>query len=195
LLYKKWTSLAQRQATRSVFYKQIRIILRDFRLDLDRINLARNLNVLSLDQLMFKRRSGYLFGIVSNQSPSGLYSVLLSKAHRSGKVVFFGDSRSRISKSSIASMAHNVVHGWSCRKNHLNQNYWNVQNYPLTHFNDFSLLYLHEQPEELRVFFPLVRQLNCAHGCGSESQVFPLERRQVRLSPRSPPHPTQNISN
>jgi len=109
------TSLAQKQAIRLVFYKQIRIILRDFRFNLDRISLTRNLNVLSLDQLMFKRVSGYLFGIVSNQSPTILYAILLSKAHyndRSGRVVFFRDSRSRTSKSSIVTMAHSVVQKW-----------------------------------------------------------------------------------
>jgi len=117
---------------------------RFYKYHLNRIKLARNLNVLSLDQLMFKHISGYLFGILSNQSPSELYSVLLSKAHnnnRSGKVNCLLQGQ-QISNQQVQhcfncpqccskmELKEEILHGWSCQNNYLNQNYWNVHSHP-----------------------------------------------------------------
>jgi len=66
---------------------------------------------------MFQRISGFLFGVITAQRPARLFETLLSRAYyndrNDGKVVFFRDSRSRICKSNIINIAHNVIQKWN----------------------------------------------------------------------------------
>jgi len=70
-------NFAQKETLRSVFFKQIRVILRDLRFNVNWAALAYWLDVLYFD----KHVSGFLFKLVSNQAPKGLYDTLLSRTH------------------------------------------------------------------------------------------------------------------
>jgi len=55
--------------------------------------------------------------VVTAQKPTRLFETLLSRAsyndRNAGKVVVFRDSRSRICKSNIVTVAHNVIQKWN----------------------------------------------------------------------------------
>jgi len=109
-------SYNQRSQLRSVYYKQIRLILRDFRFNLRRKDLATKLGVLSFDHILFRRMSVFVFGILQSLFPSELAGTLLSGAYHNPRqeerLVFFRDSKSLASRSHIISMAHAVVPKW-----------------------------------------------------------------------------------
>jgi len=117
------TSQALKNKVRSVYYRQIRIILKDYRLNLNRNGLAQSLEVPGLDQVMFNRLSSFVFSIINNQLPTFLFETLLSRAYynerNDGKVVFFRDSRSRVNKANIVTMAHAVSQKWNFAWLHL----------------------------------------------------------------------------
>jgi len=59
----------QRAQLRSVYYKQIRLILRDFRFNLGRKELSIKLGVQSFDHILFRRMSVFVFGILQSLFP------------------------------------------------------------------------------------------------------------------------------
>jgi len=96
-----------------VYFKQIRIILRDFNWKLNRERLSITLGVGNPDQLFFSLTSGFLFNILTSCFPTDLFESLLSRSYfnerNEGRLVFFPDSSSRMSWSNITTVAHEVA--------------------------------------------------------------------------------------
>jgi len=81
-------------------------------MNMNRNTMTQRLGILNLEQLIFWRVSGFLFNVVSSHLPTNLFSTMLSRAHhndRSGKIVFFRESKSRASRSSIVTISHDVI--------------------------------------------------------------------------------------
>jgi len=111
------TNFKQKQSIKSVYFKQIRIILRDFNRKLNRERLAGTLGVGNPDQLFFSLTSGFLFNILTSCFPTDLFESLLSRSYfnerNEGCMLFFRDSVSRTSWSNITTVAHEVAQKWN----------------------------------------------------------------------------------
>jgi len=111
------TNFNQKQKLRSVYFKQVRLILRDFKKRMNRNQLALTLGVNNTDQLFFSLTSGFIFSILTSCFPTDLFESLLSRSYfnerNEGRMVIFRDSKSRISWSNITTSAHEVVQKWN----------------------------------------------------------------------------------
>jgi len=101
---------------RSVFFRFIRVLLRDFDHKLNRNNLLRQAKIESLDTIFFKRNSVFLFNIIKNISPSRLACELLARSYinerQPNRLTFFDISMSRIGKKSILNQAKFIAEKW-----------------------------------------------------------------------------------
>jgi len=100
---------------RSIYYKQIRVILSDFEFRLSRNALAKSLGVPNLDDLFFRRQSLFLFAVLTTTLPSELFAYLIANSlfhERSGNLSFFRESLSRFYKSNVVCLANTVVQRW-----------------------------------------------------------------------------------
>jgi len=105
-----------RAKLRSIYYKQIRIIVRDFEFKLNRGGLLKRLGVPNLDLVFFRRDSVFLFNVMTNVEPDELVARLMASAHfneRSYRVVFFRDYTSRMFKSNVVYVANQSVQRWN----------------------------------------------------------------------------------
>jgi len=107
----------QRALLRSVYYKQVRVILRDFRYNFGRREMANKLGVHMIDDILLRRMSVFIFSILESLYPSELSGLLLSFAYHNPRqeerLFFFRESRSLVAKSHITSVAHSVVPRWT----------------------------------------------------------------------------------
>jgi len=106
----------QRAALRSAYYRQIRVILRDFKLKLNRDGLKRTFGVQSLDTTIFNRVSVFIFSIIMNQEPADLFVPLLANTYFNerdpNRLVIFKGPNSITCRQLIVNIAHQVVNLW-----------------------------------------------------------------------------------
>jgi len=107
----------QRAKIRSVYYSAVRIILRDFNFKLNRIMMQKRAQVEPIDNILFKRTSGLIFGIYNCLEPTQLAGKLMSRAYTNdrhpGRVDFFDLSRSKIGKRSPLNLVKTYTDNWS----------------------------------------------------------------------------------
>jgi len=88
-----------------VFYLIIRTALRDFNLRMNRSKMLRATKLESIDDILFKRTSMFIFNIINNLSPTYLMSVLLSKSYFNERhldqISFFDTSRSLLGRQKM----------------------------------------------------------------------------------------------
>lgn len=126
----------QRGKLRSAYYRVIRQVVRDFNFKLSRSDLLRVSGLESLDNILTKRASVFLFNIIYHLEPTDLAAKLLSKAYcneRSmGRLKFFDSSISRSGKKCITNFASKLVEKWKfdwfflsppCFKQRLKENF------------------------------------------------------------------------
>jgi len=91
---------------RSVFYLIIRTALRDFNLKMNRSEMLKATSLESIDDILFKRTSMFIFNIINNLSPTNLTSVFLSKSYERhpDRISFFDTSKSRLGKKCITNV-------------------------------------------------------------------------------------------
>jgi len=106
----------QRAAIRSAYYCQIRVIVRDFDLKMNRNSLIKVFGVQSLDTLIFNRVSVFIFSILINQEPNDIFLPLLANSYYNerdqNRLVIFKGPASITCKHLIINIAHQVVNQW-----------------------------------------------------------------------------------
>jgi len=106
----------QRASLRSAYFRVLRQLVRDFNFRMSRSDLLRASGVESLDKILMKRASVFLFNIVYNLEPTDLASKLMTKAYYNdramGKLKFFDSSTSRFGKKCITNFAAKLVECW-----------------------------------------------------------------------------------
>jgi len=115
-----WTSAIGyrlRARLRSIFFLILRIILRDFNLNLNRARMLSMTGLESLDIIFFKRTSFFIFKSIHYLAPTQLAGIFLSKSYMNertpGRLTFFDTSTSRVGKNCITNAAKNFVGNWS----------------------------------------------------------------------------------
>jgi len=107
----------QKSLLRSVYYKQVRLILRDFKFNLRRSHMEKKLVVQMFDDILFRRMAVFIFSILQSLYPSELSGLLLPFAFHNPRheerLFFFRELRSLASKSHITSVAYSVVPRWT----------------------------------------------------------------------------------
>jgi len=106
-----------RAKNRSVYYLALRIILRDFDLNLNRNQLLKKTHSENLDTIFFLRTSIFIFKVIKTLSPTTLAGEFICRSYlnerRPGILTFFDSSRSRISKKNISNALKNYSDNWN----------------------------------------------------------------------------------
>lgn len=101
---------------RSFYYQMIRILVRDFSYNLNRIGLLKKAKMEDINVILTKRTSMFLFNILHHLSPTGLAGILISKSYENertlGKLAFFDCSKSKFGKAAISNAAKLTIDKW-----------------------------------------------------------------------------------
>jgi len=112
----KWTS-AIGYRLKSIFFMILRIILRDFNLDLNRARMLSLTGLESLDTIFFKRTSFFIFKSIHYLAPTQLAGIFLSKSYMNERtperLTYFITSNLRVGKNCITNAAKNFVGIWN----------------------------------------------------------------------------------
>jgi len=102
---------------RSIYYHLIRVILRDFNFNLNRNQLLAKANLESLETILFKRSSVFIFNILKELNPTRLACEFLIRTYTNerhpNRLTLFDLSRSRIGKKSPLNHAKHIVDKWN----------------------------------------------------------------------------------
>jgi len=108
---------SQRARLRSVYFQAIRTVLRDFNFNLNRTLLLRKSGMESIDDILFKRISTFIFSIYYYLEPTNLAGRLLSRGYfnerQSGQIMFFDLSRTKFGRRSLLNRIREFTHSWS----------------------------------------------------------------------------------
>jgi len=106
-----------RSKLRSTYYFILRLILRDFGRNLNRSGMLRKSGLDSIDTLLFKRTSVFLFNLIYNLLPTQNCLRLLTKSYFNDrtphKLFFFDTSSSKIGRICITNQAKNLSEKWT----------------------------------------------------------------------------------
>jgi len=106
-----------RAKLRSVYYRVIRVVLRDFDFKLNRTGLLRVSGLESIDQILFMRSTVFLFNLIQSLQPTELALRILSKIYTNertpGRLTLFDTSRTRVGTMCITNSAKNLVDQWN----------------------------------------------------------------------------------
>jgi len=109
-------SFQQRSRIRSLYFHIIRIILRDFKFKLNRTSLLKEAKLESIDDIMFKRASTFIYSRVYYLEPTEIVGEILSKTSSNdrlpGRLRFFDTSRTRIGRVCISNAAKYYSENW-----------------------------------------------------------------------------------
>lgn len=115
-----WSQLlnySMRAKLRSFYFYVIRILTRDFEFKMNRSKLLRRCSLESIDDILFKRTSTFIFKLTYHLEPTVLVGNLLSKAYVNerfpGRMAFFDTSSSRVGRSCITNVAKNITENWN----------------------------------------------------------------------------------
>jgi len=106
----------QREKIKSIYYKILRVLVRDFSFRLNRTGLLKKTNLEDIGVIYTKRSSVFLFKIIQTLEPTNLACFLLSKCYENerslGKLSFFDTSQNRIGKKAFSNSARETVSKW-----------------------------------------------------------------------------------
>jgi len=109
-------SYQQRSKIRSLYFHIIRIIVRDFKFKYNRTSLLRKTGLESIDDILYKRASAFLYSRIYYLEPTELVGELLSKSSSNerhpGKLRFFDTSKTKIGRVCVTNAAKNYSEGW-----------------------------------------------------------------------------------
>jgi len=107
----------QRARIRSIFYQEIRTVIKDFNFCLSRRLLLTKSGVESIDDIFFKRTSTFIFNIYSCLEPTNLTGRIFCRGYynerQPGKMSFFDLSSSKLGKKSLLNCLNNFTQGWN----------------------------------------------------------------------------------
>lgn len=110
-------SYVLRARLRSSFFKILRNVVRDYDFKLNRNRLLKTAGQESIDVILFKRTSQFLFKLTTIITPTELATTTLSKCYYNerspGCLSFFDTSRSRFGKACISNAAKTIVERWN----------------------------------------------------------------------------------
>jgi len=115
-----WSQLKNyfvRSKLRSVYFNVIRILVRDFELQLNRKKLLSKCSLERLYDILIKKNPMFIFKLTRFIEPAALAGTFLSKAYvhdrTPDKMIFFDTTRTRIGRSCITNLAKNIAESWT----------------------------------------------------------------------------------
>jgi len=107
----------QKAQLRSVFFKILRIVVRDFGFKMNRTQLPQACEMEHIDKILFKRESMFLFNLIHNMAPTELVGKLMQRAYsndrNAGKLHFFYFSKSKTGRACISNNAQKIASRWN----------------------------------------------------------------------------------
>jgi len=107
----------QRAQLRSVYFKILRLITRDFNYKLSRPQLLAKCKVEHIDAILFKRESMFLFNMIHKLEPTELVSKLMQRSYLNerslGRLHFFDFSHTKMGKACISNSANEISSKWN----------------------------------------------------------------------------------
>jgi len=105
-----------RARLRSAYFFLLRAIIRDYNRRLNRSGMLGVMGLESIDTILFKRTSVFLFSLVYNLQPTNICFKLLSKCYHNDRTpdkLYFSDtSRGKKGKLCITNQAKNITEQW-----------------------------------------------------------------------------------
>jgi len=106
----------QREKLRSCYYQVLRTVLRDFSFNYNRTMMCRLLGLESIDTILKKRVSIFVFKVITELIPTNLAGTFLSKGYFNerapGRLSFFDFSSRRIGGACLTNSAGRIVSEW-----------------------------------------------------------------------------------
>jgi len=104
------------KAVKSIYFKILRVLARDFNFTLNRQRLLKRTGLEDIRIIYTKRSSMFLFKIIQSLEPTNLACFLLSKSYENdrslGKISFFETSLNKVGKKSFSNSARDTVNKW-----------------------------------------------------------------------------------
>jgi len=105
-----------RERLNSFYFHTLRVLVRDFNFNLNRVGLLRAALIEDINVILTKRVSMFLFKIIHNLAPTNLAGILISKSYenerRLGKLSFFDLSSCKLSRAALSNATKQIAEKW-----------------------------------------------------------------------------------